>query len=189
MARWQPGTAERLQAAALELFAGQGYRATTAAEIAERAGLTERTFFRYFGDKRDVLFSGQDRFAEAFLTGIQQAPDKASPMGLVGAGLRSAAEFFPDERRPYARIRYAVIDQNPELRERERHKMAELALLLADALRGRGVAEPAATLAGESGATVFTIAFAAWIGEDEQRGLAEITEAVLDELRIVHAGR
>jgi hypothetical protein len=80
-------------------------------------------------------------------------------------------------------MRWAVIDQNPELRERERHKMAELAVLLADALRRRGVTEPAATLAGESGATVFTIAFAAWIAEGEQRALAAITDGVLDELR------
>ena len=57
----------------------------------------------------------------------------------------------------------ALETRDPELRERERHKMAELAQLLAEALRGRGVTEPAATLAGESGATVFGIAFAAWI--------------------------
>src|ERR1700709_744766 len=117
MARWQPGTAERLQAAALDLFVSQGFRATPAAEIAERAGLTERTFFRYFGDKRDVLFRGQEEFAQAFLSGIEQAPTDTPPMDLVAAGLHSAADFFPDERRPFARMRWAVIDQNPELRE------------------------------------------------------------------------
>ncbi|MFJ3404202.1 TetR/AcrR family transcriptional regulator [Promicromonospora sp. NPDC090134] len=183
MVRWQPGTSERLQAAALELFASQGYEQTTAAEIAQSVGLTERTFFRHFSDKREVLFHGQQLLVEAFLAGMAAAPDDATPLELVAAALDSAAEFFPDERREHSRLRQAVIDQNPALQERERHKLSVLAATVGDALRARGVTEPAATLAAESGATVFGVSFTQWISPGETRPIAEIERGVLAELR------
>src|SRR5262245_5800653 len=96
MVRWEPGARERLQAAALELFATRGYEQTTAAEIAGAAGLTERTFFRHFADKREVLFLGQQQFDEAFRAGIDAAPADAAPMAVVVAALRSAGSLFPD---------------------------------------------------------------------------------------------
>jgi AcrR family transcriptional regulator len=182
MARWAPGTAERLQQAALELFATRGFEQTTATEIAQSVGLTERTFFRHFSDKRDVLFHGQQVLVQAFLDGVDSAPPDASPIEIVASALRSAASFFPDERRPYSRTRQSVIDQNPALQERERHKLASIATTLADALRARGVDELAATLAAESGTTVFAIAFAQWIRADEQRTLADIAAEALREL-------
>jgi AcrR family transcriptional regulator len=187
MARWEPGAAERLQKAALELFASQGFERTTAAEIAEAAGLTERTFFRYFGDKRDVLFHGQDVFVEIFLQGINAAAPDATPMQLIAGALHSAASWFPDDRRPYSRMRQAVIDSNPALQERERHKLAGLAVSVAAALRERGIPEPAATLAAESSATVFGIAFAQWIRESENRSLADIAADTLSQLRALNA--
>lgn len=189
MVRWQPGTSERLQAAALELFAERGYEQTTAAEIAQSVGLTERTFFRHFSDKREVLFHGQELLVDAFLGGVAAAPDDATPMDLVGAALGSAAQFFPDERRDHSRLRQTVIDQNPALQERERHKLSVLATTLRDALRERGVAEPAATLAAESAATVFGVAFTQWIAPGEQRSISQIEQAVLAELRDLTAAR
>jgi AcrR family transcriptional regulator len=183
MARWQPGTSERLRAAALDLFASRGYEQTTAADIAGAVGLTERTFFRHFGDKREVLFQGQEQLTEAFLGAISAAPEGATPMELVGAALDSVAALFPDERRPYSRLRQSVIDQNPALQERERHKMSGMATTVGDALRARGVADPAATLAGQSAGMVFGIAFAEWIREGEERALVDIERTVLAELR------
>jgi AcrR family transcriptional regulator len=188
MVRWEPGTPERLQRAALELYAARGFEETTAAEIAQSVGLTERTFFRHFSDKREVLFHGQQLFARAFLDGVEAAPPDASPIEVVAAALRSATVFFPDERRPYSRTRQSVIDRNPALQERELHKLASLATTLADALRARGVADPAATLAAQSGVTVFGIAFAQWIREGEDRSLADIADSVLGELRTVTGG-
>jgi AcrR family transcriptional regulator len=182
MARWEPGASERLQQAALELFATRGYEQTTATEIAQSVGLTERTFFRHFSDKREVLFHGQEAFIQAFLAGVDAAPPDASPIDIVARALQSAASFFPDERRAHSRQRQAVIEQNPALRERESHKLASLATTVAEALRARGVGELAATLAAESGATVFGIAFAQWLREGERRSLADITADVLDEL-------
>ncbi|MFJ1767289.1 TetR family transcriptional regulator [Amycolatopsis sp. NPDC088138] len=188
MVRWEPGTPERLQRAALELYAERGFEETTAAEIAQSVGLTERTFFRHFSDKREVLFHGQQLFAQAFLDGVDAAPPEASPLEVIVAALHAATVFFPDERRPYSRTRQSVIDRNPALQERELHKLASLATTLADALRARGVTEPAATLAAQSGVTVFGIAFGQWIHEGEERSLADIADSVLGELRTVTAG-
>jgi len=182
MVRWEPGTKERLQAAALELFAARGLEQTTAAEIAQSVGLTERTFFRHFSDKREVLFYGQRQFLQAFADGVDAAPPDASPLEVIASALRAAASFFPDERRPYSRMRQSVIDQNPALQEREQHKLAGLAAAVAAALRERGIGEPAATLAAQSGATVFGIAFAQWIREGETRSFDEIASDVLHEL-------
>jgi AcrR family transcriptional regulator len=187
MARWEPGTAERLQKAALELFATRGFEQTTAAEIAQSVGLTERTFFRHFSEKREALFHGQQRLVEAFLDGVKSAPDDASPIDIVECALRSSAQFFEDENRPNSRMRQQVIDQNPALQERERNKLADLAKTLADALRARGITEPAATLAAQSGSTVFGIAFGQWIREGEQRSFADLAVDVLNELRAVTA--
>ena len=182
MVRWKPGAPERLQRAALELFATRGFEQTTASEIARSVGLTERTFFRHFADKREVLFFGQQQFAQAFLTGVAAAPPDASPMEVVASAVRCGSELFPAERRAYSRLRQSVIDQNPALREREQHKLAGLANTVAEALRARGISEPTATLAAQSGATVFGIAFAQWIREGETRSLPDIASDVLHEL-------
>lgn len=182
MARWEPGAPERLLKAALELFATRGFEQTTAAEIAQSVGLTERTFFRHFSDKREVLFYGQHLFVQAFLAGVDAAPPGASPIEIVASTLRSGGSFFPDERRADSRTRQSVIDENPALKEREQHKLASLAATVADALRARGVNELAATLAAETGSTVFGIAFTQWIREGEGRSLADIAADVLREL-------
>jgi AcrR family transcriptional regulator len=182
MVRWEPGARERLQAAALELFATRGFEQTTAAEIAQSVGLTERTFFRHFSDKREVLFYGQQQFMQAFADGVKSAPPDASPFEVIACALDAAASLFPDERRPYSRMRQIVIDQNPALRERELHKLAGLATTVAEALRARGIGEPAATLAAQSGANVFGIAFAQWIRDGETQSLAAIASDVLREL-------
>ncbi|MET8849921.1 TetR family transcriptional regulator [Amycolatopsis sp. NPDC004625] len=182
MVRWEPGAPERLQKAALELFATRGFEQTTAAEIAEAVGLTERTFFRHFSDKREALFHGQQVLVDSFLDGVTAAPPSAAPLEVVATALRSASAFFPAERRAHSRLRQSVIDRNPALQERERHKLTTLATTVAAALRARGVDELAATLAAESGVTVFGISFIRWLREDEDRSLADITDEVFAAL-------
>ncbi len=183
MVRWEPGAKERLQAAALELYAARGFEQTTAADIAESVGLTERTFFRYFTDKREVLFDGQDRFRQAFLDGVAAAPQGASALDVVAFALQVAAAHFSDDRRAFSRLRQAVIVANPGLQERELLKMAGLSEVMAGALRDRGVTEPQATLAADAGVTVFGVAFRQWIAPPEERSLADIARDVLSELR------
>ena len=172
----------------MDLFVSRGYEKTTAAEIAQAVGLTERTFFRHFADKREVLFSGQEKLEEAFLEGVAAAPPGATPLQLTTAAVSAAALFFADERRGYSRQRQAVITANPALQERELLKMAGLAAVLARAIRERGVPDPVATLAAESGVTVFSVSFVQWIAPGEERSFLDIARAVLGELVAMAAG-
>ncbi|WP_420368649.1 TetR/AcrR family transcriptional regulator [Curtobacterium sp. L1-20] len=190
MARWQPGTRGRLQATALRLFATQGYDETTVAEIAAAAEVTERTFFRHFADKREVLFAGQDDFTAMFTNPIEQAPDGTAPFELVRRALDAAGAFFPEDRRTWSRERQVVIDAHPALGERELGKLAGLKVHIGDALRDRGVPEPAATMAAETAITVFHLSFAQWIADGEDRPFGAIAAERLDALTsLVHPGR
>src|ERR1700688_723738 len=162
--RWEPDAQGRLQQAALALYGERGFEQTTVAEIAKRAGLTERTFFRYFADKREVLFWGAGALQEFIVGTVASAPDSAAPIDAVAAALEAAGALF-EERREGARQRQAVIAANAELQERELIKLASLASAVAAALRQRGVTDPAASLAAEAGIAVFRIAFDRWTSE------------------------
>ena len=188
MARWEPGTRARLQAAALELYVTQGFEQTTVEEIARAVGLTERTFFRHFADKREVLFDPQNLLQQAFLDAVDAAPTDATPLEAVASALDTAAAFFGDERRSWSRRRQSVITANPALQERELLKMAALETSVAQALRARGVGERAAALAAGACVSVFGVAFGQWIAEGEGRSLADIQREVLGELGAVAAG-
>jgi AcrR family transcriptional regulator len=188
MGRWEPDSRGRLEQAALALYGERGFENTTVAEIAERAGLTERTFFRHFADKREVLFGGAAMLQELFVNGVAGAPDSAAPIDAVVAALEAAGALL-QERRAYARQRQMVIAANAELRERELIKLASLASALADALRRRGVEDLAASLTAEAGIAVFRVAFERWLEKGNQRDLARLIRESLDELRAVTAGR
>lgn len=182
MGRWAPGAEQRLAQAAMELFSERGYEQTTVAEIAARAGVTERTFFRYFADKREVLFSGSGELEVALITSVRSAPPGASPIEAVAAGLAKAAEVL-EQRRAFAARRQAVIAANPELQERELAKMAAWAAALTTALRERDVAEPQARVASEVGVTLFRIAFEDWVAGAARRSFPAALAASLQELR------
>jgi AcrR family transcriptional regulator len=188
MVRWEPGARERLQAAAMDLFIARGFEKTTTADIAEAVGLTERTFFRHFTDKREVLFGRQESLGQAFLEGMASTPQESSPLEMIAAGLATVATLFPDERRGHSRRRQIVISENPALQERELLKLAGLATVVAQALRERGVLEATARLAAESGVTVFGVAFGTWIADGEERSFLDIETEVLDQLVTMAAG-
>jgi AcrR family transcriptional regulator len=188
MGRWEPGARGRLEQAALDLYGERGFEQTTVAEIAKRAGLTERTFFRHFADKREVLFAGAGSLQDLLVSTLASTPDSAAPIDAVAAAIEAAAALL-QERREYARQRQAVIAANAELQERELIKLASLAAALADTLRRRGVKEPAASLAAEAGIAVFRIAFEGWISETNQRDFSQLIRESLDELKAVTAGR
>ena len=185
MVRWVPGTRERLQDAALELFAARGYEQTTATDIAQAVGLTERTFFRHFADKREVLFHGQQTLTDAFLAGLPDAPYDASPIELAVSALRSSAGFFDDDRRSHSRMRQSVIDDNPALREREALKLVGLGHVLGGALQDRGIDGLTADVAAQIAVMAFGIAFAHWIAEGEQRSFETIAMDVVLEVAAV----
>ncbi len=130
MGRWEPDARGRLATAALALYAERGYEQTTVAEIARSAGLTERTFFRHYADKREVLFAGAGELEDLFVRAVAGAPASAAPLAALTVGLDAVAEMFAD-RREFARRRHAVITANAELQERELIKLASLAAALA----------------------------------------------------------
>ncbi len=184
MGRWEPNARGRLERAARELFDERGFEQTTVTEIAARAGLTQRTFFRHFADKREVLFWGQGMLRELLVGAIGGTPDSAAPLDAVGAALQAAGAML-QERRDSARQRQAIIDANPELRERELIKLAMLGSAIAEALRKRGVTDPAADLAAEAGIAVFKVAFGRWVSEPGQPDLPQLIQESLTELRAV----
>src|ERR1039458_858084 len=142
MVRWEPDSRGRLERAALELYGERGVEQTTVAEIAKRAGLTERTFFRHFADKREVLFAGAGSLQDLLVSTLASPPDSAAPLDALPAPLEAAGALL-QERREYSRQRQAVIAANADLQERELIKLASLASALAGTLRQRGAREPA----------------------------------------------
>ena len=186
MGRWEPGARERLERAALDLYVERGFEQTTVAEITNRAGLTERTFFRHFADKREVLFSGQAEMLESCVNAIVGTPEAVAPLDAVAEALQAVSARL-EERRERSQRRQAVIAANAALQERELLKLASLASAIADALRRRGVTEPTASLSAEAGLAVFKVAYERWIGEPAVRTLADVIQDSLDHLKAATA--
>ncbi|MGC2175695.1 MAG: TetR family transcriptional regulator [Acidimicrobiales bacterium] len=186
MGRWEPDAKSRLERAALELYGDGGFEQTTVAEIAKRAGLTERTFFRYFSDKREVLFAGADRLKSLLVDEVTEAPASATPIEAVAGALEVAASVLQDNRE-FAQRRQNAITTNAELQERELIKLASLASAMAEALRERGVPEPTASLTGEAGIAIFKVAFERWTDESNDVELAQLIRDSLRELRLLTA--
>ncbi len=190
MGRWEPGARGRLEVAALELVSENGFDGTTVAEIAARAGVTERTFFRYFADKREVLFSGGTALEDYLVGQVAKAPEGTGPLDAIAGALQAAATEIFAERHTFARQRQAAIDSNTELQERELLKLAALTRALAAALRDRGTSEPSASLAAESAVAVFKTAFARWVSKGNDKDLGALISETLAELRAaVNVGR
>jgi AcrR family transcriptional regulator len=184
MGRWKPNAQGRLAKAALELYSNRGFEQTTVEEIAKRAGLTERTFFRHFADKREVLFSGASALEEQLRSALRDAPASLPEIDAVGKALEAIAVDF-EERRDFARQRQRIIAANAELQEREHIKLASLASALAEALRQRGAGGTTANLAAEMGIAIFRIAFERWIDEANRRTFSLILRDSFDELKAV----
>lgn len=188
MARWEPNARERLAEAAMELFAERGYDRTTVGDIASRAGLTERTFFRYFTDKREVLFTGSEDLEKTLVQVIAGAPSDMGPLATVSAAFEAAAAMLQEMRDlKFVRLRYGLVMKHAEIQERELIKMSSLARSVTKALHTRGVVEPAASLAAEAGVAVFKIAFERWVGQKKPQDFAELVRESMATLRAVAA--
>jgi AcrR family transcriptional regulator len=186
MPRWEPDAPRRLYQAAFELYTERGYEQTTVAEIAARAGLKERSFFRHFADKREVFFQNSDEFRTALLEPVAAAPASATPLEAVTAGLEAAGSAFP---LGLVRRRHALILANPELQERELQKLASLATSLAETLRQRGVPDTAAELAASTGITILRTALARWVNDPTEQPWTIHLHETIDELRTLTGER
>ena len=184
MPRSRADARRRLQQATLELFQERGYDATTTAAIAARAGVTERTFFRHFPDKREALFDGEDAFRDALVEGVLAAPDVLGPMEAL---LRAFGGVEPmlRENRPFSEPRQKVVAQTPALQERVLTKVAGLVAALSAALRRRGVEEGPAILASQVGMALFSHAARLWLDDSAAGVEAYLTRAHADLRRLV----
>jgi AcrR family transcriptional regulator len=189
MGRWEPGARERLVVAAVDLFTEQGYDATTVAQIAERAGVTKSTFFRHFPDKRELLVAGQETLSRLLTEGIAEAPEGATALEAVAAGLERASTALGPVNRELAPRLKAAVAASAELQERDALKSVSLAAAMTTALLARGVPDPTAALASELGVLAFKRGFAEWTegDRDAKDELAGHVLAALDELRTASA--
>ncbi|HZC53744.1 MAG TPA: TetR family transcriptional regulator [Mycobacterium sp.] len=181
MGRWEPNPRGRLAKAAFELFAAQGFDQTTGAQIAARAGMHERSFFRLFPDKREVFFHALETAQREAVTVIAQAPEGTAPVDAVATALEERCAVI-QQHRAAALTRQRLIAANSELRERDLTKHAELAGALAAALRERGAPDPAATLAADIGMAAFRTALSRWNDDPEHQDLPALFRDNLHEL-------
>ena len=188
MGRWEPGASGRLREAALALYLERGFEQTMVADIADRAGVTARTFFRYFADKREVLFDGSAALVEISLAALEAAPATASTLELVAAALDATADIIGADRE-LARKRQAVIMANADLQERELIKLAHMSAALADGLRRRGIGDTEASLAAEAGSAVYRVAFQRWVDATDDLDLRDAIEQSFAQLRALTADR
>jgi len=170
---------DRLERAALELYSERGYDQTTIADIAAKAGVTQRTFFRHFTDKREVLFNAEGRQQEALARALEGLPRTLPPVALMLQAFRSMSPGL-EENRPLAEARHQVIAVTPALRERELMKEAALSAIVADALRERGLAHWNATLLAQVGTTAWGHAIHTWVADSSSQVDALIAQAFAD---------
>jgi AcrR family transcriptional regulator len=187
MARWDPGAEQRLKRAALELYLERGYDNVTVTHIAERAGLTRRSYFRYFPDKREVLFAGSEHLPPALAEAVLTADPDATPLtAALDALARVGTQLV--EQVDGAAERRAVIDASPELQERERTKAAAITEAIREALIERRVNTGTAELVAQLATVAFSNAFRHWIEAKGHASFGNCLDAVTDELRAALAG-
>lgn len=186
MSRWQPDTRARLERAAIDLFSEQGFAATTVPEITARAGLTTRTFFRHFADKREVLFGGPE--IPALAAGmIADAPASLDPVTVIFGGLQTVAENRFEGRREDLRERRAIVRSDGGLRERDLRKRADLSEAIRTGFTARGVPATTATLLGEVTVTLLYLALDEWLDTSDDRTLFEVIFEKLGALQTTMA--
>lgn len=186
MNRWEPNARGRLEEAALDLYVERGYAQTTVAEIAKQAGLTERTYFRHFADKREVLFGGSDELAQLIAATTADLPESVASVDAAAAAVEAVGGRL-QPRRERAVRRQGVIAANPELQERELAKLASLAAAIAAALRERGTPSASAALAAETAIGVFKVAFERWTTAGAASDLPKLVRQSFAELKALLA--
>ena len=172
MPRWDPEAEARLEDAAVDLFLEHGYENVTVTQIAERAGLNRRTFSRYFADKRDVLFAGSEQLPALMTEALRRADPNLTPFDALMAALVDVGAVLGTRVASHAAHRRQVIARSPELQERGRTKIAEVADGLTAALRARGSDPASAALLAHVGVAIFQSGFNRWVDDPDRQELA-----------------
>jgi AcrR family transcriptional regulator len=184
MPRWEQGSEERMKQAAMELFEEQGFEATSAVQIAQRARVTTRTFFRYFPDKEEILFADADALNKALIEELMRTPDLTQPLEAVTRTL-AGYDWAKLGSRDTLRLRGRMIASNPQLLERDLIKQHQMADGFRRALCDRGVDPDTAELAARTGSQIFRTAYRKWLDSNDEADLTTITETVLSLLATI----
>jgi len=187
MSRWSPDARGRLEQAAYDLFLERGYEQTTVADIAERAGLTERTFFRHYADKREVLFGGADALKDELVRALADVPPAVPTIEAVRAAVEAIAHLMRG-RRALARERQRIVTAHADLQERGLIKRATLTTALARGLEQRGVPASEASLAADLGMAIFHVGFERWLDDPAEREFVELVRDGFEQLKALASG-
>ncbi len=185
MARWEPDARGRLLHAAVELFSARGYDATTAAQIAEHAGLTRTTLFRHFADKREILFQGQDELIASATEGVESAPADSPPFDVLRVAVTALCTIHTADRRETGRRLDTILASSPELQERAVFKRSAITDALHRALSARLQDARQAGVLADVGVRAYYDGFASWITSTDDGPLAEVVDHELDSYRSV----
>ena len=169
----------------MTLFAERGFTATTVPEIAEAAGLTTRTFFRHFADKREVLFANEIDVPALASRMIADAPAGLSPMQIIAGSLEAVAAAQFSGGVDYFLARKAIIQSDDGLREREMHMMSRLSEALREGFVARGVDGLTADLTAQMTLAVFGTSIGRWLRQGGDADLPELLHDTLARLRSV----
>lgn len=187
MGRWEPDARGRLLHAAVDLFGERGYDATTAAQIAERAGLTKTTLFRHFVDKREILFQGQEDLIALAVEAVQDAPPQDTPVQILRRAVLALCAVHTAERRETGRQLDAILSSSSELRERAAFKRAAITDALHRALAARIDDARRAGVLADIGVRAYYDGFASWITAPEEGPLADAVSRELDAYEVLLA--
>jgi AcrR family transcriptional regulator len=147
--------------------------------------VTERTFFRYFPDKREALFEGEEAMRAALIAEIAGAPANLGPLDTLFRAFKVLAPEF-ERNRSLMKPRFRIISTSPPLQEREGAKQSQLADALATALQKRGASRLRAALAAQAAVAGLTQSTLAWL-EDPSIGHAERLDLIAEELKTLLA--
>lgn len=170
--------------AALALFAAQGYDSTTTEQIAERAGVSPRTFFRYFPTKESVVLHGELDFVQAFLGVHRTQPAELSDVQAVRASFAVLAPRI-GRLRNQIRLYHSAVASSAALQGRERSNHEAGAAVVARAIgERRGLVRPDedCELLAAVAMLVLQRATDAWVREQGPNSLAKALEAEWERL-------
>lgn len=184
MVQKAPNARERFETAAMSLFRERGYAGTTVPEIAARAELTERTFYRYFADKPEVLFWRANALRDDVVSAIADAPANLRPLEAVTGALETAGAFF-DRNRSTVKLRHTLVAAHSDFQERDLMKSRALASAIEVVLQRRGVRASAARLVSEAGVAIWRVAVEWWYSDEQERNFIHHIRSAADELRKV----
>ncbi|MEU0791843.1 TetR family transcriptional regulator [Amycolatopsis sp. NPDC005961] len=173
-----------MKQAAMELFEEQGFEETTAVQIAKRARVTARTFFRYFPDKEEILFADAHVLDEALVQELRQTPDLTNPLEAVTRTL-AGYDWEKLGSRDIQHRRAQMIAANPRLLERDLIKQHQMADGFRRVLCERGIDPDIAELAAGTGSQIFRTAYRKWLESNDNTDLTTITETVMSLLSAI----